>query len=197
MAKSLVLLVVLVFFTTVQATNPNSDADFTVPSGMKIDGDFFTYTGLRGSPSSSSNGIDKKTVTMKNFPALDGMGISMELLEFSPGAVNVPHTHPRGAEIMFVVDGALTVGTTDSTGQLYKNDLQKGDVFVFPTGMVHYQANFDKSNKAIGVSAFSSVNAGTIDLPKNIFGSNMPGEVLAKAFKISADTVRQLETNQM
>ncbi|XP_042489831.1 germin-like protein 9-3 [Macadamia integrifolia] len=123
------------------------------------------------------------------------MGVSMELLEFQPASVNVPHTHPRGAEILFVVDGVLTVGSTDSNGKLYKNVLQKGDVFVFPKGFPQCQANFDKTNKAVAVSAFASSNAGTVSLPKNPFGSNIPDDVLTKAFKISADTLQQLKTN--
>ncbi|KAF8397391.1 hypothetical protein HHK36_016304 [Tetracentron sinense] len=196
MAKSLTLLatIALVFLTTVQAADPDLVSDFAVPDGVdesKLDGVFFTYTGLRGG-APSNNGLGRKTVTVRDFPALNGMGVSMELLEFAPGAVNVPHTHPRGGEIFFVVEGALTVGTTDTNGKLYKNVLQKGDVFVFPKGLPHYQANFDKTNKATVVSAFGSSNAGTVSLPKNLFGSNIPNQVLTKAFKISADTLQQL-----
>ncbi|KAF8395177.1 hypothetical protein HHK36_019119 [Tetracentron sinense] len=139
--------------------------------------------------SSCNSCTSRKSVSVKDFPVLNGMGVSMELLEFAPRAVNLPHTHPRGTEIFFVVDGSLTVGTTDSNGKLYKNVLQKGDVFVFPKGMPHYQANFDKTNKAVVVSAFGSSNSGTVSLPKKLCGSNIPNEVLTKAFKISADTL--------
>ncbi|KAL7248413.1 hypothetical protein ACSBR2_003187 [Camellia fascicularis] len=85
---------------------------------------------------------------------------------------------------------------TDSNGKLYKNVLQKGDVFVFPKGLPHYQANFDKTNKAVAVAAFGSSNAGTVSLPKSLFGSNIDNEVLTKAFKISADNLQQLRAGQ-
>ncbi|KAF8397398.1 hypothetical protein HHK36_016311 [Tetracentron sinense] len=201
MAKSIVILAVLalLFVDQIHAADPDLVSDFAVPDGVdesKLDGVFFTYTGLRGGAPSSNNGVGRKTVSVRDFPALNGMGVSMELLEFAPGAVNVPHTHPRGGEIFFVVEGALTVGTTDSNGKLYKNVLQKGDVFVFPKGLPHYQANFDKTNKATVVSAFASSNAGTVSLPKNLFGSNIPNEVLTKAFKISAGNLQQLKTSQ-
>ncbi|XP_043699278.1 germin-like protein 9-3 [Telopea speciosissima] len=202
MAKSVFVFAALafIFIVIVDASDPELVSDFSIPDGTdesKLDGVFFTYTGLRGgaASSSSSNGFGRKAVTVSNFPALDGTGVSMELLEFQTGAVNVPHTHPRGAEILFVVDGALTVGTTDSNGKLYKNVLQKGDVYVFPKGLPHYQANFDKTNKAVAVSAFASSNAGTVNLPKNLFGSSIPDDVLTKAFKISADTLQQLKTS--
>ncbi|KAL4188571.1 hypothetical protein AMTRI_Chr08g202840 [Amborella trichopoda] len=99
--------------------HPELVSDFAVPDGLdesELDGGFFTYAGLR------------------DFPALNGTGLSLELLEFPSGAVNVPHTHPRGAELLFVVEGALKVGLTDSNGKLYRNVLQKGDVFAFPKG---------------------------------------------------------------
>ncbi|KAJ4979546.1 hypothetical protein NE237_010326 [Protea cynaroides] len=200
MAKSLVIFaaLALIFIVKVDAADPELVSDFSIPDGVdqsKLDGAFFTYTGLRGGAAASSSSAlaGRMAVTVSNFPALNGMGVSLELLEFPAGAVNVPHTHPRGAEILFMVDGSLTVGSTDSDGKLYKNVLQKGDVFVFPKGMPHYQANFDKTNKAVALSAFASSNAGTVSLPKTLFGSNIPVEVLAKAFKISADTLQLLK----
>ncbi|XP_059669495.1 germin-like protein 9-3 [Cornus florida] len=201
MANSLALLATfaLLFITAIQAADPELISDFAVPEGAdegKVDGVFFTYTGLRGGAPSSTTGLGRKSVSIKEFPALNGQGVSLELLEFAPGSVNVPHTHPRGGEVLFVVEGALTVGTVDGNGKLYKNVVQKGDVFVFPKGLPHYQANFDKNNKAVVVSAFGSSNAGNVALPKNLFGSNIPDEVLGKAFKISPDTIQQLRNAQ-
>ncbi|KAK3037461.1 hypothetical protein RJ639_031955 [Escallonia herrerae] len=91
------------------------------------------------------------------------MGVSMELAELAPGAVNRPHTHPRGSELLFVLEGALSVGTTDSRGKLYKNDLHKYDVFLFPEELPHYEANLNKA------------------------------EVLMKTFKVSAETIQELK----
>ncbi|KAL7265393.1 hypothetical protein ACSBR1_003209 [Camellia fascicularis] len=197
MSHSLAILttLALLLITHSQASDPETVSDFNVPNGAdesKLDGVFFTYTGLRGGAASTSSttGLGRKSVTVQDFAALDGMGVSMELME--------------GAEILFVVDGSLTVGTTDSNGKLYKNVLQKGigipsekgDVFVFPKGLPHYQANFDKTNKAVAVAAFGSSNAGTVSLPKSLFGSNIDNEVLTKAFKISADNLQQLRAGQ-
>ncbi|XP_058099916.1 putative germin-like protein 9-2 [Magnolia sinica] len=75
-------------------------------------------------------------MTVRDFPTLNGIGVLMGLLEFPERAVNVPHAHLRGAEILFVVDNALTVRLMDRKGMLRKNVLQKGYVFVF---LPHYQ----------------------------------------------------------
>ncbi|ERN12013.1 hypothetical protein AMTRI_Chr08g202830 [Amborella trichopoda] len=203
MAKTIPILALwalsLLSLTVVHAADPELLSDFAVPDGLdesKFDGSFFTYTGLRGGAPSSTNTVGRKPVSVRDFPALKGTGLSLELLEFAPGSVNVPHTHPRGAELLFVTDGALTVGSTDSNGKLYRNVLQKGDVFVFPKGLPHYQANLDKANKAVVVSAFSSADAGTVSLPKSLFGSSVPDEVLTRAFKVSPETVQQLRAGQ-
>ncbi|KAL5991684.1 hypothetical protein ACLOJK_012593 [Asimina triloba] len=198
MARTISILAILslLLVAGAHAADPELVDDFAVPDGVdggKLDGTFFTYTGLRGGAASSANTVGKKTVSLRNFPALNGMGVSLELLEFAEGSVNLPHSHPRGAEILFVVDGTLTASVVDSSGKVFKNVLQKGDVFVFPKGLPHYQANFDKSNKAVAVSAFASSNAGTVALPKNLFSSNVPDEVLTKAFNIATDTVQQLK----
>eukprot|EP01018_Ginkgo_biloba_P011647 Gb_05122 [translate_table: standard] len=186
----------LLLVAKVQAGDPDIITDFVLPEGVeeaKVDGSYFTFTGFRGGAESKAGSVGLKKASITEFPALGGMGLSMELLQFPAGAVNVPHTHPRGGELLFVMDGALTVGVVDSTGKLFKNVLQKGDVFVFPKGLPHYQANMDKSNKAVALSSFGSVNAGTVDLPKDLFASQIPDEVLTKSFKLSANSLNELK----
>ncbi|XP_058110936.1 germin-like protein 9-3 [Magnolia sinica] len=133
--KSILAILALLFFIEIRAADPELLEDFAVPDGVdenKIDGGFFTYTGLRGGAPSSNGAVGQKIISVHEFPALNGMGLSLELLEFPPGSVNAPHTHPRGAEILFVMDGVLTVGVSDGNGKLYKNVLQKGDVSTVP-----------------------------------------------------------------
>ncbi|KAF6145386.1 hypothetical protein GIB67_034156 [Kingdonia uniflora] len=195
MANSLALVagLALLFLAIVRAQDAGS-GNFNVPNGIdrnKIDGSYFTFTGLRnGVP--AKNGVGLKTVSVTEFPALDGMGVSMELLEFPAGAVNAPHNHPRGAEMLYLAEGSLTVGTTDSNGKLYKSLLQKGDVFAFPQGLTHYQANFG-TQRAVGLAAFGSSKAGTTLLPKNIFVSNIPDNVLTTSFNIPAPILQKIK----
>ncbi|KAL5973484.1 hypothetical protein ACLOJK_030135 [Asimina triloba] len=177
----LALFAVLAFAVLTHAADPELVDDFAAPDGAKLDGTFFTYTGLRGGAPSSNSVVGRKKVSVRDLPALKGMGVSLELLAFPAGA--------RTRE-------TFTVGSVDSSGRTYKNVLPKGDAFVFPKGLPHYQANLDKANKAVVVSAFASSNAGTVALPKTLFSSNVPNEVLSKAFKMSADTLQEIRANQ-
>ncbi|PKA63023.1 Germin-like protein 9-1 [Apostasia shenzhenica] len=196
-----VLLVAFAFaFTAAHAADPDITSDFIVPSGVSsVDANFFTFKGFRqslsGSPSSAPLKVTKASEA--EFPALAGQSVSYAFLEFGPGAINPPHTHPRSAELLMVIQGALSVGLVDSSGKLFTQQLEAGDVFVFPKGLVHFQVNKDAKNLAIAVSAFGSANPGTVSLPKAIFGSGIDGEVLAASFKTDAATASKLVSANM
>jgi quercetin dioxygenase-like cupin family protein len=120
--------------------------------------------------------------TMMEFPALNGQSVSYAMLKFPSESVNPPHTHPRAAELLLVLNGTLCVGFIDTTGKLYTQDLAEGDMFVFPKGLVHYQYNPGQS-PAVALSAFGSAAAGTVSVPVTVFGTGIDDAVLAKSFK--------------
>ncbi|KAJ6901315.1 hypothetical protein NC651_019160 [Populus alba x Populus x berolinensis] len=98
--------------------------------------------------------------------------------------ISSPHTHPRSAELLLVVDGILEVGFIETTNKLYTKTLQLGDVFVFPKELVHYQSNANAKNPATAISAFGSANAGTVSVPSTVFATGIDDKILAKAFKL-------------
>ncbi|GJY73184.1 putative germin-like protein 2-1 [Tanacetum coccineum] len=65
--------------------------------------------------------------------------------------------------------------------------LQKGDVFVFPVGLVHFQRNLGHGN-AVVIAALSSQNPGAITIANTVFGANppIPSDILAKAFQVDS-----------
>ncbi|ESR56544.1 hypothetical protein CICLE_v10023254mg, partial [Citrus x clementina] len=66
---------------------------------------------------------------------------------------NIPHTHPCAREILVVLEGTLYVGFVTSNqlnNTLFARALNKGDVFVFPIGLIHFQANIGPSNAIFG-----------------------------------------------
>ncbi|XVF05148.1 hypothetical protein REPUB_Repub05bG0146900 [Reevesia pubescens] len=126
--------------------------------------------------------------TQKPDPTMD-----QSLLKELKGSLNPPHTHPRSAELLFLVDGNLEVGFVDTTNKLFTQSLQTGDMFIFPKGLVHYQYNADPKNPAIAISAFGSANAGTVSLPKTLFATNIDDTILAKSFKTDAYTIQALK----
>ena len=78
--------------------------------------------------------------------------------------------------------------------QLIDKVLQKGDAFVFPVGLVHFQCNVGYG-KAISISALSSQNPGVITIANAVFGSKpaIEYDVLAKAFQVDNSIVNQLQ----
>ncbi|KAF5931148.1 hypothetical protein HYC85_032021 [Camellia sinensis] len=181
----------------VQAGDPDILSDFIVPltSNIPIDGNFFTFTGMRGLPANSTNPSTFKVTkaTMAEFAALNGQSVSMAVLQFPAGSVNPPHTHPRSAELLFVVEGSMEVGFVDTTNKLYTQTLQVGDMFVFPKGLVHYQYNADATNEATAISAFGSANAGTVSTPVTLFATGIDDGILAKSFKTDVATIQKLK----
>ncbi|KAF5751714.1 hypothetical protein HS088_TW02G00731 [Tripterygium wilfordii] len=177
----------------VKAGDPNILSDFLVPANTTIDGNFFTYTGIRAIVNSKPIAFTVTKASMVEFPALNGQSVSYAALQFPAGTTNPPHTHPRSAELLFVVDGSLQVGFVDTTNKLYTQTLQLGDMFIFPKGLVHFQYNVDPQKPALAISAFGSASAGTVSLPATLFLTNIDDNILAKSFKTDTQTVQALK----
>ncbi|KAJ1432404.1 RmlC-like cupin domain superfamily [Sesbania bispinosa] len=180
-------------FNKTIAGDPDIIFDFTSPQNYSVNGSFFTYTGLRGVINQIPLSFKATKVTMVEFPALNGQSISYALFQYPAGSINPPHTHPRAAELLFLVSGSLQVGFVDTKRTLYTQNLQPGDMFIFPKGLIHYQYN-PHSVSATAISAFGSVNAGTVSIPLSIFGTGIDDVILAKAFNTDIYTVKKLRS---
>ena len=101
--------------------------------------DFF-FSGLN-IPGNTGNKVGSN-VTLVNVDKLAGLntlGISLAHLDFAPYGLNPPHTHPRGIELLVVIEGTLLVGfVTSNPNKLFTKVLNKGDVFIFPIGLIHF-----------------------------------------------------------
>ncbi|XP_004251388.1 germin-like protein 9-3 [Solanum lycopersicum] len=190
-----VLVVVAVFSISsmAQASDPDILSDFIVPVGSAIDGNLFTFNGTRAIFGSVIQKFSVTKVGKAEFPVLDGQSVSLAVLQFPRGSVNPPHTHPRAAELLFVVEGSLEVGFVDTTNKLYTQTLQVGDLFVFPKGLVHYQYNSNRNELATAVSGFGSANAGTVSLPTTLFATGIDDQILAKSFKTDIATIQKIK----
>jgi hypothetical protein len=95
-----------------------------------------------------------------------------------------------------VLEGTLYVGfvTCNPDNKLFTK-LNKGDVFVFPEGLIHFQFNPDHYKPAIAIAALSSQNPGAITIANAVFGSKPPisDDVLAKAFQVQKGTIVWLQ----
>lgn len=175
--------------------DPDIISDFITPTpNATVDANYFTFTGMRvlvgGTPPTTFTVLK---ATIAEFPALFGQSVSYAVLQFPSGTVNPPHTHPRSAELLFLVDGTLEVGFVDTKNNLFNQTLQAGDLFVFPKGLVHYQYNADSQNSALAISAFGSASAGTVSIPATLFTTNIDDNVLALSLKTDVATIQKLK----
>nr|POE52428.1 putative germin-like protein 2-2 [Quercus suber] len=93
------------------------------------------------------------------------------------------------------MEGALLVGfVTSNPNKLFTKVLNKGDVFVFPIGLIHFQFNIGQTN-AIAFAGLNSQNPRLITIANAVFGSNPPInlDVLAKAFQLDKNLVDYLQ----
>ncbi|XP_057440520.1 germin-like protein subfamily 1 member 13 [Lotus japonicus] len=159
--------------------------------------DFFKHV----EPGNTSNPLGSKVtpVTVEQLFGLNTLGISLARIDFAPKGLNPPHTHPRATEILIVLEGTLYVGFVTSNNanggnRLFTKVLNKGDVFVFPIGLIHFQLDVGNGN-AVAIAGLSSQNPGVITIANALFKADPPisKEVLTKAFQVDKSIIDYLQ----
>ncbi|GJV48330.1 germin-like protein 2-1 [Tanacetum coccineum] len=143
-------------------------------------------------------GSNVTAVNVNQLPGLNTFGISMVRIDYAPWGQNAPHTHPRATEILVVIEGSLLVGfvTSNTDNKLFTQRLEKGDVFVFPQGLIHFQQNVG-NGYALAIAALSSQNPGAITIADAVFGSNpdISDDILARAFQVDKKVIDEIQSN--
>ncbi|KAJ0078491.1 hypothetical protein Patl1_23057 [Pistacia atlantica] len=156
----------------------------------------FSFSVIKPGDTNNPVGSNVTTVNVEQIPGLNTLGISAVRIDYAPYGQNPPHTHPRGTEILVVLEGTLLVGfvTSNPNNTLISKVLHKGDVFVFPIGLIHFQFNIGKTN-AVAFAGLSSQNPGVITIANAVFGSNPPinPDFLARAFQLDVNVVKDLQ----
>ncbi|RYR01977.1 hypothetical protein S245_054867 [Arachis hypogaea] len=197
------------------ASDPDTLQDFCValPSssetGVKVNGfackelsnvtesDFF-FNGLANAATINNTvGSVVTAANVEKIPGLNTLGVSLSRIDYKPGGLNPPHTHPRATEVVFVLEGELEVGFVTTSNKLISKTIKEGEVFVFPKGLIHFQKNNNADKPAAVVSAFNSQLPGTLSIAAALFSATpaVPDDVLALAFKIDAQDVSNIKTN--
>ncbi|XP_016435431.2 nectarin-1-like [Nicotiana tabacum] len=156
------------------------------------------FSSLAISKPGATNNTFGSVVTAANVekvPGLNTLGVSLSRIDYAPGGINPPHTHPRASEMVFVLEGELDVGFITTANVLVSKQITKGEVFVFPRGLVHFQKNNGKVPAAV-ISAFNSQFPGTQSIAATLFAASptVPDDILAQTFQINTEDVQQIKS---
>ncbi|XP_021898150.1 germin-like protein subfamily 1 member 18 [Carica papaya] len=143
-------------------------------------------------------GFNAIFVFVDKFPGLNTLGISLAYAEFAPRGVAPPHIHPRGSEIIIVLEGTIFIGfvvSDQNNNTFFYKVLGRGDVFLIPIAQVHFAYNIGNTT-ATALVAYNSQNPGVTVISNAIFGSNPPINpyILAKAFQLNIDVIEYLQS---
>ncbi|XP_058079690.1 auxin-binding protein ABP19a-like [Magnolia sinica] len=173
---------------------PESPAGYSCKKPANVTVDDFVFSGL-GKAGNTSN-IIKAAVTpafVAQFPGVNGLGISMARLDLAPDGVVPLHTHPGGSEILVVVQGTICAGfISSSANMVYLKTLKKGDVMVFPQGLLHFQLN-GGGIPAIAFVSFSSPSPGLQITAFALFGNDLPSILVEKTTFLDDAQVKKLK----
>ncbi|RCV31403.1 hypothetical protein SETIT_6G174100v2 [Setaria italica] len=209
MAKAVVLLLVVTpFLSLLPFSSLALNQDFCVadlprgdtPAGYPckpqtaVTADDFYYRGLGTTgPTINPFNIGLSSAFVTRFPGVNGLGISAARVDFAPGGVVPLHSHPGGTELLYVIEGAMAAGfITSLTNQVYTKTLYKGDLMVFPQGLLHFQYNLG-NDTAVALSSYSSANPGLMILDFALFANNLPSDIVSKLTVLDELEVKKLK----
>ncbi|GER54140.1 RmlC-like cupins superfamily protein [Striga asiatica] len=117
-----------------------------------------------------TDNLFRSSVTMLTaglFPGLNTLGLSGARIDLDVDGVVAPHSHPRASEIIFIRAGLVVAGFVDSGARVFQKELGKGDVFLFPKGLLHYcfNAGFEE---ATVFSVLNSQNPGVVGISSSL-----------------------------
>lgn len=197
-------LLLLLLTTTHASVQDFCVADLTLPAGpsgysckaaANVTTDDFVFSGLRAAGNTTN--IISAAVTPAfdaQYPGLNGLGLSIVRLDLAAGGVIPFHTHPGASELLLVVQGTIVAGFVSSfSNKVYLKKLLKGDLMVFPQGLLHFQIN-GGGRTAVAFASFSSANPGLQITDFALFANDLPSMLVEKATFLDDAQVKKLKS---
>ncbi|XP_059433506.1 auxin-binding protein ABP20-like [Corylus avellana] len=180
-------------FCVADLTAPESPVGYSCKKPETLTVNDFVYSGL-GVAGNTSNPLKAAVTlaTVPEFPALNGLGISLARVDVAAGGGGAIHTHPRATEIVHVVSGEITAGFISGANKVYYKTLNKGDIIVIPQGLLHFQLNSGRIPAKLYVS-FSSASPGLQILDNALFANNLPTELVAATTFLDIAQIKKLK----
>lgn len=154
----------------------------------------FAYSGL-ATPGNTTNIISAAVTPAFDgqFPGVNGLGISIARLDMAAGGVIPLHTHPGGSELLVVIEGTICAGFISSfANTVYLKTLNKGEIMVFPQGLLHFQFNSGKG-PALAFVSFGTQNPGLQITDFALFKNDFPTELVAKTTFLDVAQIKKLK----
>ncbi|XP_031373675.1 germin-like protein subfamily 3 member 2 [Punica granatum] len=201
--KILIILFIFLHCQVILASDPDPVQDFCIAheaeSGLNLQCknsslatvEDFVFSGVKSPGKFSETGLSATSVNSKIFPGLNTLGMSFVRADLEPGGINPPHFHPRATEIVFVLEGKVYSGFVDTQNRVFSRVIEKGEVMVFPRGLLHFQMNVGYERATI-LGSFDSQNPGLQRIANAVFGSGIEEGLLEKAFGLSPKELAKL-----
>ncbi|EEF40996.1 germin-like protein subfamily 3 member 1 [Ricinus communis] len=180
-------------FCVAKLKGAGSPSGYACRNPALVTADDFVFSGL-GTSGNTTNIISAAVTPafVQQFPGLNGLGLSGARLDLAPGGVVPLHTHPAASEFLFVVDGKITAGFISSANTVYTKTLKKGDVMVFPQGLLHFQINAG-GIPSLAIVTFNSPEPGLQILDFALFASNFPTPLVEKTTFLDEAQIKKLK----
>ncbi|KAJ7963266.1 Auxin-binding protein ABP19a [Quillaja saponaria] len=155
--------------------------------------DDFVFTGL--SKAGNTSNLISAAVSpalVAQFPGVNGLGLSIARLDLAPAGVIPIHTRPGASEILVVIKGKITAGFISSANSVNVKTVKRGEIFVFPQGLLHFQVNVG-GRKAIAFVSFNSPNPG-LQIPDfALSANNLTSALVEKTTFLDPAQVKKLK----
>lgn len=160
----------------------------------RFDSEDFVFD-LDGSNATSTGaGGEVRPLTVSQLPSLSKEGISLTLVSLDPCGINLPHSHPRATEVIYLIKGShlRTAFVEENGGRTITNDLSTGQTTFFPQGLIHYQQNLG-CKEAVFLASLNNEDPGVVTTAKRLF--SLDESALADTFDLEVDTINHIRYN--
>ncbi|CAL0326131.1 unnamed protein product [Lupinus luteus] len=162
------------------------------PCKSHVTVDDFVFSGFRAGNTSNAFKASLTPAFVDEFPGVNGLGFSAARLDLDVGGIIPMHSHPSGSELLIMVSGHITAGFIATDNSVFVKTLSKGDLMIFPQGLLHFQLN-SGNRKATAFFSYSSTNPGAQLLDLALFGNNLDSVLVQKSTLLDPEQVKKLK----
>lgn len=169
------------FPTAAELRGKFDDADFVIDTNK-----------IRGAPNEAGNvrAGNQGTFQVLGLPDVD---TSFAIVSLKENAHNLPHTHPRASETLFLTKGSLEVFIVEENGpspaRVIENTIHPGGLAVFPKGLIHGQRCVAR-NGCEAVAVLGKGDPGTVTVSARL--CDAPIEAVAAAMGVPEKAAKRV-----